>query len=159
MAGDPLRAVFNSARRGVEEAAGPGARRVPAWNRDRRIVACPPGPAASAFHPELTGDPRVHKLFVDMVKESAMSHSKRATTKYKKAVIDARRGSSSPSRSTTRWRGRRATACATGYAVDVVQKAKKICAERQHRPGDLRGVVEAAAPAYDGQLRGHAPGG
>jgi 5'-phosphate synthase pdxT subunit len=35
-----------------------------------RIVAVRQGPAlATAFHPELTGDPRVHKLFVDMVRE------------------------------------------------------------------------------------------
>ena len=35
-----------------------------------RIVAVRQGPAlATAFHPELTGDPRVHRLFVDMVRE------------------------------------------------------------------------------------------
>jgi len=35
-----------------------------------RIVAVRQGPVlATAFHPELTGDPRVHKLFVDMVRE------------------------------------------------------------------------------------------
>jgi 5'-phosphate synthase pdxT subunit len=35
-----------------------------------RIVAVRQGPAlATAFHPELAGDGRVHKLFVDMVRE------------------------------------------------------------------------------------------
>jgi len=35
-----------------------------------RIVAVRQGPVlATAFHPELAGDPRVHKLFVDMVRE------------------------------------------------------------------------------------------
>jgi len=35
-----------------------------------RIVAVRQGPVlATAFHPELTGDVRVHRLFVDMVKE------------------------------------------------------------------------------------------
>jgi pyridoxal 5'-phosphate synthase pdxT subunit len=35
-----------------------------------RIVAVRQGPIiATAFHPELTGDARVHKLFVDMVRE------------------------------------------------------------------------------------------
>ncbi|HET6816081.1 MAG TPA: pyridoxal 5'-phosphate synthase glutaminase subunit PdxT [Mycobacteriales bacterium] len=35
-----------------------------------RIVAVRQGPLlATAFHPELTGDPRVHELFVTMVKE------------------------------------------------------------------------------------------
>jgi pyridoxal 5'-phosphate synthase pdxT subunit len=35
-----------------------------------RIVAVRQGPAlATAFHPELTGDPRVHRLFVDMVRD------------------------------------------------------------------------------------------
>ena len=48
---------------------------------------------ATAFHPELTGDPRIHELFVDMVKDEHMSgHSKWATTKHKKAVVDAKRG-------------------------------------------------------------------
>jgi pyridoxal 5'-phosphate synthase pdxT subunit len=37
-----------------------------------RIVAVRQGPVlATAFHPELAGDPRVHKLFVDMVRESS----------------------------------------------------------------------------------------
>ena len=36
-----------------------------------RIVAVRQGPLlATAFHPELTGDPRVHELFVSMVRES-----------------------------------------------------------------------------------------
>jgi 5'-phosphate synthase pdxT subunit len=36
-----------------------------------RIVAVRQGPLlATAFHPELTGDPRVHALFVSMVKEA-----------------------------------------------------------------------------------------
>ena len=53
---------------------------------------------ATSFHPELTGDARVHELFVRIVKDvrregAAMSgHSKWATTKHKKAVVDARRG-------------------------------------------------------------------
>ena len=48
---------------------------------------------ATAFHPELTGDTRVHEMFVEMVREQRMSgHSKWATTKHKKAVVDARRG-------------------------------------------------------------------
>jgi 5'-phosphate synthase pdxT subunit len=35
-----------------------------------RIVAVRQGPLlATAFHPELTGDPRVHELFVSMVRE------------------------------------------------------------------------------------------
>jgi len=38
--------------------------------RTGRIVAVRQGPAlATAFHPELTPDLRIHKLFVDMVKE------------------------------------------------------------------------------------------
>ena len=36
-----------------------------------RVVAVRPGPVlATSFHPELTGDHRVHGLFVDMVKEA-----------------------------------------------------------------------------------------
>jgi 5'-phosphate synthase pdxT subunit len=37
-----------------------------------RIVAVRQGPLlATAFHPELTGDPRVHALFADIVRESS----------------------------------------------------------------------------------------
>jgi 5'-phosphate synthase pdxT subunit len=37
-----------------------------------RIVAVRQGPLlATSFHPELTGDPRVHRLFVDVVRERA----------------------------------------------------------------------------------------
>ena len=69
LAGDgPLRAVFIRAP-WVEE-TGPD---VEVLGRDPgtgRIVAVRQGPAlATAFHPELTGDPRVHKLFVDMVRD------------------------------------------------------------------------------------------
>jgi 5'-phosphate synthase pdxT subunit len=35
-----------------------------------RIVAVRQGPVlATSFHPELTGDRRIHKLFADMVRE------------------------------------------------------------------------------------------
>ena len=66
--GGPLRAVFIRAPwveetgRDVEILGGDPA--------TGRIVAVRQGPAlATAFHPELTGDPRVHKLFVDMVRD------------------------------------------------------------------------------------------
>jgi 5'-phosphate synthase pdxT subunit len=37
---------------------------------DDKIVAVRQGPLlATAFHPELTGDPRIHQLFVSMIKE------------------------------------------------------------------------------------------
>jgi 5'-phosphate synthase pdxT subunit len=36
-----------------------------------RVVAVRQGPLlATSFHPELTGDGRVHRLFVDMVREA-----------------------------------------------------------------------------------------
>ena len=57
---------------------------------------------ATSFHPEVGGDARIHRLFVDLVRavvsadveeERRMSgHSKWATTKHKKAVVDAKRG-------------------------------------------------------------------
>jgi pyridoxal 5'-phosphate synthase pdxT subunit len=66
--GGPLRAVFIRAP-WVEETG----RDVEILGGDPvtgRIVAVRQGPAlATAFHPELTGDPRVHKLFVDMVRD------------------------------------------------------------------------------------------
>ncbi|HET7530203.1 MAG TPA: pyridoxal 5'-phosphate synthase glutaminase subunit PdxT [Mycobacteriales bacterium] len=56
------------------EAAGPGVEplaSVTAGDAAGRIVAVRQGPLlATAFHPELTGDLRVHELFVSMVRES-----------------------------------------------------------------------------------------
>jgi 5'-phosphate synthase pdxT subunit len=40
-----------------------------------RIVAVRQGPLlATSFHPELTGDPRVHRYFVDMVVDTVRDH-------------------------------------------------------------------------------------
>ena len=53
---------------------------------------------ATSFHPEVSDDLRIHRYFLDLVtavvgKGRAMSgHSKWATTKHKKAAIDAKRG-------------------------------------------------------------------
>jgi 5'-phosphate synthase pdxT subunit len=53
----------------VEE-AGPGVEIIGTESRTGRIVAVRQGPAlATAFHPELTPDLRIHKLFVEMVRE------------------------------------------------------------------------------------------
>lgn len=66
--GGPLRAVFIRAP-WVEE-TGPEVEILGAEPGTGRIVAVRQGPAlATAFHPELTGDPRVHRLFVDMVRD------------------------------------------------------------------------------------------
>jgi pyridoxal 5'-phosphate synthase pdxT subunit len=79
--GDPVRAVF--IRAPWVESAGPGVEvlaTVPQTTRSGadagaaagRAVAVRQGPVlATAFHPELTGDLRVHELFCRMVKESA----------------------------------------------------------------------------------------
>lgn len=66
--GPALRAVFIRAP-WVEE-TGPEVEILGADPGTGRIVAVRQGPAlATAFHPELTGDLRVHKLFVDMVRD------------------------------------------------------------------------------------------
>ncbi len=66
--GPALRAVFIRAP-WVEE-TGPQVEILGADPGTGRIVAVRQGPAlATAFHPELTGDLRVHKLFVDMVRD------------------------------------------------------------------------------------------
>jgi len=66
--GGPLRAVFIRAP-WVEE-TGQDVEVLGRHPGTGRIVAVRQGPAlATAFHPELTGDPRVHKLFVDMVRD------------------------------------------------------------------------------------------
>jgi len=66
--GPPFRAVFIRAP-WVEE-VGPGVEILATEPRTGRIVAVRQGPAlATAFHPELTGDNRVHAIFTDMVRE------------------------------------------------------------------------------------------
>jgi 5'-phosphate synthase pdxT subunit len=66
--GPALRAVFIRAP-WVEE-TGPEVEILGADPGTGRIVAVRQGPAlATAFHPELTGDLRMHKLFVDMVRD------------------------------------------------------------------------------------------
>jgi pyridoxal 5'-phosphate synthase pdxT subunit len=66
--GPDFRAVF--IRAPWVEQTGEGVEIVGTEARTGRIVAVRQGPAlATAFHPELTPDLRIHKLFVDMVKE------------------------------------------------------------------------------------------
>jgi 5'-phosphate synthase pdxT subunit len=76
--GDPVHAVFirapwvESAEEGVEVLA-----RVSGGAADGRIVAVRQGNLlATSFHPELTGDLRVHELFVRMVRETADAEKK-----------------------------------------------------------------------------------
>ncbi|HEY2490405.1 MAG TPA: pyridoxal 5'-phosphate synthase glutaminase subunit PdxT [Streptosporangiaceae bacterium] len=70
MAGPPLRAVF--IRAPWVEQIGPDVEVLGADASTSRIVAVRQGALlATAFHPELTPDLRLHKLFVDIVKEQA----------------------------------------------------------------------------------------
>ena len=67
VAGPPLRAVF--IRAPWVEQAGDEVEILGTDERAGRIVAVRQGPLlATSFHPELTGDPRIHQLFVDIVK-------------------------------------------------------------------------------------------
>ncbi|RKS77725.1 5'-phosphate synthase pdxT subunit [Motilibacter peucedani] len=73
--GDAVHAVF--IRAPWVEQTGPGVQelaRVKGGAADGRIVAVRGGPTqglvATSFHPELTGDLRVHALFVDVVRQS-----------------------------------------------------------------------------------------
>jgi pyridoxal 5'-phosphate synthase pdxT subunit len=64
----PYRAVF--IRAPWVEQAGPGVEVLATDPATGRIVAVRQGPAlATAFHPELTADRRIHELFIDMVRE------------------------------------------------------------------------------------------
>ena len=66
----PLRAVFIRAP-GVEQ-NGENVAVLGTEERTGRIVAVRQGPLlATAFHPELTPDRRIHELFVDIVKDNA----------------------------------------------------------------------------------------
>jgi len=68
IAGPAFRAVFIRAP-WVEE-AGPDVEILGTEPRTGRIVAVRQGPAlATAFHPELTPDRRIHQVFVEMVRE------------------------------------------------------------------------------------------
>ena len=66
--GPSFRAVF--IRAPWVEAIGPDVEVLATEARTGRIVAVRQGPAlATAFHPELTPDLRIHRLFVDMVRD------------------------------------------------------------------------------------------
>ena len=66
---DPLRAVF--IRAPWVEQIGPGVGVLGTEERTGRIVAVRQGQLlATAFHPELTQDRRIHQLFVDIVKDN-----------------------------------------------------------------------------------------
>jgi 5'-phosphate synthase pdxT subunit len=66
--GPDFRAVF--IRAPWVEQTGPAVEIIGTESRTGRIVAVRQGPAlATAFHPELTPDLRIHKLFVEMVRE------------------------------------------------------------------------------------------
>ena len=68
IAGPPFRAVF--IRAPWVSQAGPAAEILATDPATGRIVAVRQGPVlATAFHPELTGDRRIHELFVNMVRE------------------------------------------------------------------------------------------
>ena len=67
--GDPLRAVF--IRAPWVEQIGPGVSILGTDQGTGRIVAVRQGQLlATAFHPELTPDRRIHQLFVDIVKDN-----------------------------------------------------------------------------------------
>jgi 5'-phosphate synthase pdxT subunit len=66
--GPPFRAVF--IRAPWVEQTGPDVEILGTEPHTGRIVAVRQGPAlATAFHPELTRDGRIHQLFVDMVRD------------------------------------------------------------------------------------------
>jgi len=70
LAGHPFRAVF--IRAPWVEQTGPGVGILGTEDGTGRIVAVRQGPLlATAFHPELTPDRRIHQLFVDIVKDNA----------------------------------------------------------------------------------------
>jgi 5'-phosphate synthase pdxT subunit len=67
--GPPFRGVFIRAPR--VESVGPAAE-VLAEHQGRAVAVRQDGLMATAFHPELTDDPRVHALFLDSLRGSAM---------------------------------------------------------------------------------------
>jgi 5'-phosphate synthase pdxT subunit len=68
--GGPYRGVF--IRAPWAERVGKDAEALAAEPRTGKIVAVRQGPAlATAFHPELTGDRRIHELFVNIVRQQS----------------------------------------------------------------------------------------
>jgi 5'-phosphate synthase pdxT subunit len=68
-AGPPFRAVF--IRAPWVEDIGPDVEALATEPRTGRIVAVRQGPAlATAFHPELTDDSRLHAIFIDMLRDN-----------------------------------------------------------------------------------------
>ncbi len=68
--GGPYRGVF--IRAPWAERVGEDAEALATEPRTGKIVAVRQGPAlATAFHPELTGDRRIHELFVNMVRQGS----------------------------------------------------------------------------------------
>ena len=68
--GGPYRGVF--IRAPWAEQVGEDAEALAAEPRTGKIVAVRQGPAlATAFHPELTGDRRIHELFVNIVRQES----------------------------------------------------------------------------------------
>jgi pyridoxal 5'-phosphate synthase pdxT subunit len=68
--GGPFRGVF--IRAPWAEQVGQNAETLAAEQRTGKIVAVRQGPAlATAFHPELTGDRRIHELFVAIVRQAS----------------------------------------------------------------------------------------
>ncbi len=95
---------------------------------------------ATSFHPELTGDTRVHATVrrhdCVKVRDSMSGHSKWATTKHKKAVIDAKRGKLFAKlikniEVAARTGGGDPDGNPTLY--DAIQKAQELGPQRQHR--------------------------
>jgi hypothetical protein len=109
--GPPVRVAF--IRAPVVTRVGPGVE-VIATLPDGDVVGVRQGAVMGvAFHPEITGDDRLHRIFVESVRSAGFrlaslrlprmvcdkgdqmsGHSKWATTKHKKAVVDARRAKS-----------------------------------------------------------------
>ncbi|MFB3926686.1 MAG: pyridoxal 5'-phosphate synthase glutaminase subunit PdxT [Syntrophales bacterium] len=63
----PFRTVFIRAPQ--IESIGPGVKAL-AWYQKKVIAARQNNILVCAFHPELTGDPRVHRYFIEMVREA-----------------------------------------------------------------------------------------
>jgi 5'-phosphate synthase pdxT subunit len=70
LGGGPFRGVF--IRAPLAERVGEDAEVLAVEPRTGKIVAVRQGPAlATAFHPELTGDHRIHELFVNIVRQES----------------------------------------------------------------------------------------
>ena len=167
LGGEPVRAVFIRAP-WVEEAGGACEvlARVEAGPAAGRIVAARQGDLlATSFHPEVTGDHRVHRLFVDIVRQHQRERSCPATPSGRPPSTRRRRSTPSAGKLFAKLIKNIEVAARTGGGdpagnptlYDAIQKAKKTSVPNNNIDRAVKrgsGAEAGGARLGDDHLRG-----